>query len=210
MNLNSDQREALLTRVLHSRKYREAGLNPETVQALIDQEAPRQTTEKALYKEVRRKLHNIVAPYLGEPDYAALTARLDAIEDTSLGSPELRAFCLDVLGEHASTAERIPHLEAFYRQLFAAAGTPSTILDLACGLHPLGLPWMGLRLTVQYHAFDILQPRIDFLNRFLLALGMAPLAENRDILVHPWPCSSRKPTASKSASRAATAPSGPA
>ncbi len=185
MKLSPDQRETLLTRILDTRKYRDSGLNPETVLDLIDREAPKQTSQKALYKEVRRKLHNIVAPYLGEPDYAALAARLAAIGDPSPQSPALRAFCLDVLGEHASTSERIPHLEAFYEQLFAAAGTPDSILDLACGLHPLGLPWMGLPGAVQYHAYDIMQPRIEFLNQFFRALDRPPLAENRDILVHP-------------------------
>jgi 16S rRNA (guanine(1405)-N(7))-methyltransferase len=185
MKLSSEQREALLARILGTRKYRGSGLNPETVLDLIDQLTPKQTSEKALYKDVRRRLHNIVAPYLGEPDYASLTERLDALEDTSPDSPELRAFCRDVLAEHASTAERIPHLDDFYEQLFAATGVPASILDLACGLHPLGLPWMNLPQTTQYHAYDILQPRIDFLNRFLLALGMAPLAENRDILINP-------------------------
>jgi 16S rRNA (guanine(1405)-N(7))-methyltransferase len=185
MKLSGKKREALLARILDTRKYRDSGLNPETVLDLIDQLAPKQTSEKALYKDVRRRLHNIVAPYLGEPDYAALTGRLDALEDTSPDSLELRAFCRGVLGEHASTAERIPHLDIFYEKLFAATGTPASILDLACGLHPLGLPWMNLPQTTEYHAYDILQPRIDFLNRFLHAFGMAPLAENRDILINP-------------------------
>ncbi|MCB2202459.1 hypothetical protein KQH56_00480 [bacterium] len=185
MNLNSEQRQTLLTRILDTRKYRDSGLNPETVLDLIDQLAPKLSSEKALYKEVRRKLHNIVAPYLGEPDYAALYQRLDTIKNTNLVSPSLRAFCREVLGEHASTAERVPHLEGFYEKLFAATGTPASILDLACGLHPLGLPWMNLPQSTQYHAYDIVQPRVDFLNHFFLTLGMAPLAENRDILVDP-------------------------
>ncbi|MDY6873468.1 MAG: hypothetical protein SVR81_05820 [Chloroflexota bacterium] len=185
MKLSHEQRTALLARIMDSHKYRDSGLNPETVLDLIDQLAPKQTSKKGLYKDVRRKLHNIVAPYLGEPDYAALSQRLDALEDTAMDSPQLRAFCIEVLGDHASTAERVPLLNDFYKKLFSATGTPSSILDLACGLHPLGLPWMRLPQTTQYHAYDIRQPRIDFLNHFFLTLGMKPLAENRDILVEP-------------------------
>jgi hypothetical protein len=44
---------------------------------------------------------------------------------------------------------------------------------------------MELPLSTQYHAYDIIQPRINFINLFFENIGLAPLAENRDILVHP-------------------------
>ncbi|MBG0770878.1 MAG: hypothetical protein H0S82_04170 [Anaerolineaceae bacterium] len=185
MNLSPKNREGLLERVLSAHKYRETGLNPQTVLDLIDQEALRQSSEKALYKAVRAKLHNIVAPYLGDPDYAHLTDKLDAIENPTLDSPELRAIGLEALKAHASTSERIPEQESIYQHLFAATGQPDSILDLACALHPLAFPWMGLPLTTAYHAYDIVQPRVDFINHFFEILGMTPLAENRDILVSP-------------------------
>lgn len=177
--------QPMVEKVLNSKKYRHMGLNPITVKDLIFQELEHHESEKALLKAVRRKLHNIVAPYLGEPDYAALATELAQIADHSLGSAQLRVFCLDVLRKHASTAERIPLLPSFYLRLFQETGKPQTILDLACGLHPLAFPWMGLPTSVNYHAYDILQPRIDFINQFFTKLGLAPLAENRDILVDP-------------------------
>lgn len=177
--------QALLNRILASNKYREAGLNPDTVLDLIQQETSRHPSEKAVYKIVRRKLHNIIAPYLGEPDYAALSKRLAAMGHPSLDSPDLRDLALTVLQGHASTAERIPHLQTFYERLFAVTGKPASILDLACALHPLAFPWMDLPLSTQYHAYDIVQPRLDFINQFFSKLGSTPLAENRDILIHP-------------------------
>jgi 16S rRNA (guanine(1405)-N(7))-methyltransferase len=185
MNLTPEDRNRLLERVLKAHKYRETGLNPQTVLDLIDREASRQTSEKALYKAVRRKLHNIVAPYLGDPDYARLTEELDTLQNPTPDSPELRAICLDALNAHASTAERLPEQEAFYQRLFEATGRPATIVDLACALHPLAFPWMGLPLSTAYHAYDIVQPRVDFINHFFKTIGLAPLAENRDILVDP-------------------------
>ena len=185
MNENEIDAQAMIEQILASRKYRDSGLNPNTIADLIRQEAPHQTSRKALLKSVRRKLHNIVAPYLGEPDYVELTERLDTIRDTSLESPELRSFCLDILTEHASTAERIPYMDEFYGWLFSTVGKPATLMGLACGLHPLAFPWMGLPLTTRYHAYDIIQPRIDFINTFFEKIGLAPLAENRDILVDP-------------------------
>jgi len=177
--------QEMVESVINTKKYRHVGLNPATVEDLIRQEAPHHTTIKATLKAVKRKLHNIVAPYLGEPDYPALTEILWEIRDFSLNSEPLRAFCLQVLGQHASTAERIPIMQDFYAQLFQVAGTPAVIHDLACGLHPLAFPWMGLPTSVRYYAYDILQPRVDFINTFFTLIGLEPLAENRDILVNP-------------------------
>lgn len=185
MNLTPADHDHLVEKVLNTHKYRHAGLNPQTVFDLIEQEANQQSSVKALYKAVRTKLHNIVAPYLGDPDYAELTRRLSALESPRLDSPELRAICLEALSAHASTAERIPDQSEFYERLFAATGTPTSILDLACALHPLAFPWMGLLPSTTYHAYDIVQPRVDFINHFFETVGLEPLAENRDILVDP-------------------------
>ena len=185
MNTSDIDLEALIKRILDTKKYRDSGLNPDTILDLILQEAPHQSSSKKLLKSVKRKLHNIVAPYLGESDYEALRETLKQIKNTSPDSPEIKSFCEGVLSEHASTAERLPYMEAFYNQLFQHTGVPHTVLDLACGLHPLAFPWMGLPLSVQYHSYDIIQPRVDFINDFFKTIGMAPLAENRDILVNP-------------------------
>jgi 16S rRNA (guanine(1405)-N(7))-methyltransferase len=185
MNLDQETIQEWVTEVLSSKKYRSAGLNPETVADLIRQEALKHPSKKTALKAVKRKLHNIVAPYLGEPDYADLNERLTQIPETSLDSQPLRSFCQAVLAQHASTAERIPLMADFYAQLFEATGKPNTILDLACGLHPLAFPWMCLPTTVHYHAYDIIQPRVDFINLFFSKIGLTPLANNRDILISP-------------------------
>jgi len=185
MNTDDIDIKSLIKRILDGRKYRDSGLNPDTIRDLILQEAPRYQSSKKLLKSVKRKLHNIVAPYLGEPDYEILTAKLEQINNPSPESPEIKSFCEAVLAEHASTQERLPYMEDFYNRLFQRTGIPNIVLDLACGLHPLAFPWMGLPLSVQYHAYDIIQPRIDFINFYFTIIGLEPLAENRDILVNP-------------------------
>ncbi len=184
----SDQNPNISTlseKILKSRKYRHLGLNPETVQDLIRQEMAHGIPQKALRKTVRRKLHNIVAPYLGELDYPLLINQLDQMEVTSLEDKSLQDFCRQILAQHASTAERIPHLANFYEQLFKVTGKPDILLDLACGLHPFAFPWMGLPTSTQYYAYDIIQPRIDLINTFFQKIGLMPLAINQDILVRP-------------------------
>lgn len=188
MTVENQLVQELMAQIINSRKYRQLGLNPATVEDLIRQEASLYASQKTILKSVKRKLHNIVAPYLGEPDYDALTKELNQIEDSAIDSPPLQAFCLKVLSHHASTAERIPFMADLYTALFMATGTPQTILDLACGLHPLAFPWMGLPTSVCYHAYDIIQPRVDFINAFFKKIGLAPLAENRDVLVNPPDC----------------------
>lgn len=177
--------QTLLERIQTSSKYRNAGLNSDTILDLIRQEAAKQPTEKAVHKTVRRKLHNIIAPYLGEPDYAKLLEQLASLEHPNVDSPEILELSLTVLREHASTAERIPYQTEFYEHLFSLTGKPASILDLACALHPLAFPWMGLPPETLYYAYDIVQPRVDFINDFFSTIGMKPLTENRDILVHP-------------------------
>lgn len=185
MNLKPQDIQGMIENIKESRKYRGLGLNAETIRDLILQESPHHASQKNLRKAVRRKLHNIVAPYLGEPDYQSLIETLAEIENTSPDSPEIRGFCQKVLSEHASTAERISEMEAFYQRIFEITGPPDILIDLACGLHPLAFPWMGLPLTIQYHAYDIIQPRIDFINLFFSKIGLEPLVKNQDILTQP-------------------------
>ena len=132
MKINTQITQLLTNKILDSRKYRHSGLNPETIRDLIHQEAEKSYSEKQLLKAVRRKLHNIVAPYLGEPDYEELLPRLHALNDTSLESPTLRDLCLEVLSQHASTDERIPLLSKFYDRLFAVTGKPRVLCGAGC------------------------------------------------------------------------------
>ena len=185
MKLSDIDLEGYVNNITDSKKYRDSGLNRNTIRDLLIQEAPHHQSSKKLLKSVKRKLHNIVAPYLGEPNYETLESELAQIDDPSPTSPEIKAFCRSVLADHASTAERLPYMEDFYGRLFEETGKPKTLLDLACGLHPLAFPWMGLTSDVHYHAYDIIQPRIDFINSYFQKLGLEPLAENRDILVTP-------------------------
>ncbi len=185
MKLENDQITQMTEKILGTPKYRGKGIPAETISDLIIKEAPNHSSAKLLLKSVKRKLHNIVAPYLGEPNYEKLAEQLNNIKETEPSSPQIHALSLEILSQHASTAERIPNLESFYEQIFQITGKPGSVLDLASGLHPVGFPFMHLPASTLYHAYDIIQPRIDFLNLFFKALGLQPLAENRDILVSP-------------------------
>jgi 16S rRNA (guanine(1405)-N(7))-methyltransferase len=170
--------------LLSSRKYRALGIPEATIQDLITKEGGRGRSSKELEQVVREKLHNIVAGYLGDPDYAAAQAKLETAFGTG-DRTSVEAECLDLLAAHASTRERLAVLDEFYQRLFAITGVPRVVVDLACGLHPFGLPWMNLPLGVEYYAYDLNQPRVALIQRFLGLSGLPELAFHQDILVNP-------------------------
>lgn len=176
--------QELLREVRSSRKYRSLDLPEETLRDLLARALERQPNPRAALKIVREKLHNIVAPYLGDPDYT-LAAGLLQSAFTGGSAEAVRAACLELLRSHASTRERIPLLEDFYPRLWQVSGKPSVLLDLACGLHPFSLPWMGLSQQTQYYVYDIHAPRIALINQFFRLAGQSGAAVVQDILVQP-------------------------
>lgn len=173
----------MIERVLNSRKYSGMDLPAETVEDLIRQEIAAGRNPKDVEKTMREKLHQIIAPYLGNPDYAQEETRL--AEAAAQGEEAVRDWCRHMLAVHTSSRERIPHMEEFYRTIFERIGIPQTILDTACAFNPFAFPWMGLPKSTAYHAYDLHSPRVHLLNSFFKIYGMEPLAEVRDILLEP-------------------------
>ncbi len=170
--------EALVTAVKQSKKY--AATHEETIRELAVDALRRYKKPKQALKAVREKLHSIMAPYLGDPLYEEAAQRLTAVFATH-DPAQIKETCHDILHDHLSTRERLPILDDFYREIFRVTGTPASLLDLACGLNPLAFPWMGLPTSVQFHAYDIHQPRIAFINHYFALQGLAPLAKMQDI-----------------------------
>ena len=180
----NDLTAAFIEEVRKSRKYRDLDLPEETLRDLIGQEAGRHKSDRAALQAARERLHNLVAPYLGDPDYPSAMTSLE----TAFASGDAEAVktaCAELLKSHASTRERLEYQAEFYRVIFVITGQPQTILDLACGLNPLAFPWMELPLTTRYHAYDLHQPRVELINHYFKFQGLAPLAVHGDILVHP-------------------------
>jgi 16S rRNA (guanine(1405)-N(7))-methyltransferase len=180
----ADPLDPIIQELLSSRKYKGIDLPAETVRDLLVKELPNHRSPKAAVQEVRKKLHNIVAPYLGDPDYPMAAQTLEDAFRAG-GCQAVKAVCSKLLLSHASTRERLKILDEFYPRLFSLTGTPHTILDLACGLNPLTFPWMGLPVDACYYAYDIHRPRVAFINRFFELEGLAPLAVAQDVLVDP-------------------------
>jgi len=113
-----------------------------------------------------------------------LLAQLQEASDPEAEREALRR----AMAVHASTRERLDHLDRFYDELRSRIGTPDSILDLACGLGPLAAPWLGLPPGAAYHAWDIDVAMIEFVGGCLSQLGLQAHAVAVDLLDVPsWP-----------------------
>jgi len=177
----SSQKDFIAT-LLSAPKYRALQLPQETIEDLIAQESLRYNETKKMQESVRKKLHQLTALYLGDPDYAQCSRELSNLTDAL----DLQNFADHMLSAHTSTSERLPYLQEFYQTIFAMTGKPHHVLDLACGLNPFAITRMGLDEEVVYEAFDIHLPRVQLLNQFFAQAGYTRAhAIQQDILVNP-------------------------
>ncbi len=174
---------AVVRAVRASRKYR--SIDAHLVAALARQELDKGRSLRAAAKAVKNRLHQSAAAYLApRMEY---TAWLDQLTQAYRSGDGLgwRAVLRRVMGAHTSTRERLPILDVFYSALFQALPPVTSILDLACGLNPLAIPWMGLAPTTTYLACDLFQDQIDFLNRFLALVEVPGQAFVCDVIHRP-------------------------
>lgn len=158
----------IVDRVLRSSRYRD--IDRSLLARLAAEELPRSRNADDAVKRVKRRLHQAVGAFRGSGRRGGLTAIADAWGG-DLGSPALREACADALRNHASTAERVPHLDRFYRDIWSITGTPRRVLDIGCGLAPLGLPWMGLAHDAHYTAIDVDRRPLGMVGEFLALVG---------------------------------------
>ncbi|NJN82701.1 MAG: 16S rRNA methyltransferase, partial [Caldilineaceae bacterium] len=179
--------DRLAQAVLSSAKYR--AIAPDLVAAIGARELANRPNVKAAVKATKNKLHQIAAAYQqGQPDYAtwieALRVAKLRVAKLRVANNEdaLRPVCIELMKRHRSTAERLPILDAFYTTLLSDMAPIASILDLGCGLNPLAIPWMSLAPTCVYHACDIYQDQVDFLNDFFSLAEVNGVAQVWDLL----------------------------
>ncbi|HEY7414196.1 MAG TPA: hypothetical protein VH593_03320 [Ktedonobacteraceae bacterium] len=172
--------DKLIDETLTSAKYRD--ICPELVRSIGAQELFRRRTFKEAVKGTRNKLHQISGAYLvGRQQYTHWYADLQ--QAVQLGEQTaIRDRCRYIMQNHASTRERLPVLDAFYTTLLADFAPIHSMLDIACGLNPLAIPWMPLAKHATYYAYDIHQSLIDFLQQSMTLLGVEGHACTRDVL----------------------------
>jgi 16S rRNA (guanine(1405)-N(7))-methyltransferase len=179
-----EQLDALTKAVLASSKYR--AVSEELIASIGAQELAKRRNLKEAVKATKNALHQVGGAYLNEHiDYARWLETLRTVGQA--GDREaLRQACIKLMSYHASTRERLPILDQFYREIFSALPSIASILDLACGLNPLALPWMPLPEDAVYYACDIYHDMMDFLQAWFAIHGTRGEAQVCDVL-HSYP-----------------------
>ncbi len=184
MTAQSVDLDAVVSAVAASKKYR--ALCEDTIRRVAEHQLAVEPSGslKAAVKATQRRLHQAYGAFEQAFDGESAYHRLEAAYFSG-SAAEVEATCRQMMALHQSTRERLPVIDRFYREIWAVTGTPSTILDLGCGLNPLALPWMGLAPGARIIALDIDRERVEWLNRYLALAGVEPLARCQDVLAHP-------------------------
>jgi 16S rRNA (guanine(1405)-N(7))-methyltransferase len=175
--------EELVRLVKNSERYAE--ISTDLVRSIGLAELQKRRNLKEAVKATRSKLHQVGAAYQENAiPYFQLTAELKGLDPT-LADPAVRRWLKSAMAYHASTRERLPILERIYTETLAPLGSIQSVLDIACGLNPLSLPWMPLAVGATYRAVDIYGDLIGFLNSFFDHFQVDGRAEVLDVLQTP-------------------------
>lgn len=183
-----DALDDVVARALAGPKYR--AINPDLARRVGAIELAKAASVKDAVKATRSRLHQVAGAYLDAPRYDAWLAELreGLAQGREMGLRALRR----VMGRHASTRERLPDLDQFYPRALGGDRSVKRVLDLACGLNPLTLPWLALDDGAEYLGCDIYSDLAEFVNTVFTLPDMSNLighihvrAENRDILSDP-------------------------
>jgi 16S rRNA (guanine(1405)-N(7))-methyltransferase len=153
-----------LVKVQGKSKYK--NIHPDLVVSLIEEEMVKRSSEKEIIKAVTGKLHQIGAAYFQQkPAYDDWSVRLASCPG-NVHSDEVKTFCAEMMACHSSTNERLPILKTFFKETLQSIAPVESVIDLACGLNPLAIPWMPLTRNATYYGCDIFSDMTGFLNEF--------------------------------------------
>lgn len=171
--------DTLVDTVCASPKY--ATLARDFVRSVGGRELAKGLRLKDAVKATKNKLHQVAGAYLDKPpDYAHWLHYLAA------PSPDARkTVCAQLMRTHASTRERLATLDTFYAEIFAAVtariGAVRSVIDLACGLNPLAIPWMPLADNAVYDAYDVYDDMAAFFTQAFPLLGVSGAGHAVDV-----------------------------
>jgi 16S rRNA (guanine(1405)-N(7))-methyltransferase len=174
-----DDLSKLIENIHSSPKYQAIELK--LIEKIGQMELAKRRNLKEAIKSTRSKLHQIATSFITSPlEFEEWTDELKGLSQ-DVTNPKLQAFCLKLMRCHSSTDERLPILSEFYSTIFKSITPIESILDLACGLNPLTIPWMPISRDCTYYAFDVLPDMVTFINKFFAHIGQKGKAFTLDL-----------------------------
>lgn len=168
--------ESIVEAVRESPKY--ANFTRSLVEHVARIEVAKGRKPKETVKAVKNRLHQVVGAYADQrPKYDEWLAILRAAESPE----ELKTACRTILGGHASARERLAILDEFYTTLLGDLPPVTSVLDAACGINPLAIPFMPLAENARYVAIDVMDDMMAFLREAMPLLGVRGEAVGMDI-----------------------------
>jgi 16S rRNA (guanine(1405)-N(7))-methyltransferase len=182
--VDSQQVDRLIEAVLASSKYKSIDVN--FIRYIGMHELSRHRILKEAIKSTKNKLHQVGGAFqTSAPRYAVWLNELKFAKRSG-NEEHFLEICKWIMQYHSSTRERLPILEEFYSTIFANLPPINSIIDIACGLHPLAVPWMPLSEHVQYFAYDIYEDMVGFLNESLALMPVQGSGKVSDV-IHSCP-----------------------
>lgn len=155
--------------------------NPALHRAAAENDSPQKLKRTKVYKKAansaKKKIYFRLRNYRSDaqPIDGLLTRLTQASPETPI--QERQAIISAIIQGHASTRERLPSRDEFYRQLFEHVNPPQRIIDVGCGVHPLMLPFESdwAREIKVYVAVDKNSNDISCINHFARTQQLEPL-----------------------------------
>jgi 16S rRNA (guanine(1405)-N(7))-methyltransferase len=160
-----DQLEKLLRAVQCAEKYK--NISQQLVRDIGGVELSKRKSLKEAIKATRSKLHQIGSAF--QEKQIPYPKWMSEVEQSpgNLNAPEVLAFIKGCQSFHSSTLERLPYVERFFYETLVSISPIQSILDLACGLNPLSIPWMPVSENISYSGCDIYRDMTGFLSSFM-------------------------------------------
>jgi 16S rRNA (guanine(1405)-N(7))-methyltransferase len=174
--------DQVIREVLRSSKYK--SVDKQAIRKIAEKEFSKNMKIKEVVKATKNKLHQIGGAFFeSRPRYASWLQELGSTKGSD--NNRFREICSKIMRFHSSTKERLEILDKFYADIFSEISPVHSVLDLACGLNPLSIPWIPEFERLEYWAYDIYADLVDFLNAFIKLLAVKGHAEVRDVLFNP-------------------------
>ncbi|MCL2372580.1 MAG: hypothetical protein FWC78_04170 [Defluviitaleaceae bacterium] len=150
-------------------------LHPALVERIYKEESVKHKKPQDALKATKTRLHQMYGAYSSGSSHKKAAALLASPGD-------IKATATQIMQLHASTRERLPHIEEFHAFVAAHAGPAETILDLGCGFNPFSLLHMPAPPKT-YYAYDIDIRTAALLNQFFAITGLPQAAACTDLAI---------------------------